>query len=298
MGGGVYSLVDCSTRALSSGYYTKSTHEIFDRKSINNEMNPHGVGLRESRDSTEHPNSLAIIIGLDVTGSMGSIPHSLVKDGLPTIVDGIVKSGVNDPQVLFVAVGDHEIDQAPFQVGQFESSDKLMDHWLTQVFLEGGGGANEGESYLLSWYFAGYRTAIDCFEKRNQKGFLFTIGDEPTLRTLPTRAMKSIFGDGQFEDFDASVLLDKAREKYHVFHIHVQETRAGAIATTVDGWKQLMQGDLIVAQNHSEIPSLIVGLIQAAIGDGVMPGMVDVAIEELPVGVPADAPASDPGIML
>ncbi|KKM94051.1 hypothetical protein LCGC14_1202110, partial [marine sediment metagenome] len=153
MGGGSYSVDDRMTRSISAGYHTKSRQEIFTQATINSAMNPHGITVRESRDSDEHPDSLAIVLALDVTGSMGSVPHYLVKDGLPHIVDGIIKSGIPDPQILFLGIGDHECDRSPLQVGQFESSDELLDKWLTDVWLEGGGGGNDGESYMLAWYF-------------------------------------------------------------------------------------------------------------------------------------------------
>ncbi|MGR9053887.1 MAG: hypothetical protein ACU84J_14670, partial [Gammaproteobacteria bacterium] len=174
MGYGSYSLEQRTIRSEKLGYTTKSAREIFRQRSINSSMNPYGVRLRESRDSAEHPNSLSIVLALDVTGSMGSIPHHLVKQGLPHIMGNIMQHGIKDPQLLFLAVGDHECDRSPLQVGQFESNDELLDKWLTDVFLEGGGGGNEGESYLLAWYFAAFHTAIDCFEKRREKGFLFT----------------------------------------------------------------------------------------------------------------------------
>ena len=85
---------------------------------------------------------------------MGHVPHALVQDGLPHIMETILKKGVEDPQVLFLAIGDHTCDEAPLQVGQFESSDELLDRWLTDVYLEGHGGGNDGESYMLAWYFA------------------------------------------------------------------------------------------------------------------------------------------------
>jgi len=85
MGHGYYSSGHRMLRANSFGYYTKSANEIFSQRTINSSMNPHGVNIRESRDSNDHPNSLAIILALDVTGSMGSIPHHLVKEGLPKI---------------------------------------------------------------------------------------------------------------------------------------------------------------------------------------------------------------------
>jgi hypothetical protein len=216
-------------------------------------MNPHGIRVREARDSAEHPNSVAIILALDVTGSMGSIPHHLVKEGLPKIMGRIIQSGTPDPQLLFLAVGDHECDNSPLQVGQFESNDELLDKWLTDVYLEGGGGGNAGESYLLAWYFAGFHTAIDCFEKREQKGFLFTIGDEPTLPAVSAAALKHIMGDGQYDTYSASVLLDRARELYHVFHLHIRQTSAGSNQYTMDGWKQLMGEQLIILDRHEDV---------------------------------------------
>jgi len=257
MGGGTY----CSTvrlaRATDLGYFDKPSSEIFTQRSINNAMSPYNITTRESRDSKEHPNSLAIVLALDTTGSMGSIPNALVKNGLPAIVSNIIQKGITDPQILFMGVGDHEVDSAPLQVGQFESSDELLDKWLTTVYLEGGGGGNAGESYLLAWYFAGFKTSIDCFEKRKQKGFLFTIGDEPTLSDISVNAIKKIMGDGQYQTFTALELLDKARESYHVFHVHLKETGSGSRQYVIDGWKQLMQDSLIIAERHDQVANLI-----------------------------------------
>ncbi len=55
MGGGSYSYDNRTRNAVTNGYFTKSSQEIFKQRSINNAMNPHGVVLRESRDSKEHP---------------------------------------------------------------------------------------------------------------------------------------------------------------------------------------------------------------------------------------------------
>ena len=261
MGWGYYSVDDRAARAASVGYGTKSAREIFTQRAINNAMNPHGVRLRESRDSAEHPNSVAIVLALDVTGSMGSIPHHLVKECLPTIMGRIIQSGTSDPQLLFLAVGDHECDNSPLQVGQFESSDELLDKWLTDVYLEGGGGGNAGESYLLAWYFAGFHTSIDCYEKRTQKGFLFTIGDEPTLPYILDQSLRRIMGDGQHQTYNADQLLDRARERYHVYHLHIRETGAGSMQATMDGWKQLMGDHLLILERHEEVSTVIPEII-------------------------------------
>jgi hypothetical protein len=257
MGSGTYSLLNRSFRADTLGYSTKSSTEIFNRKTINSSMNPEGIKIREARDSKEHPNTLAIILALDVTGSMGSIPHHLVKEGLPIIVDDIIKSGILDPQVLFLGIGDHTCDSFPLQVGQFESSDELMDKWLTDLYLEGGGGGNEGESYLLAWYFAGNHTSIDCFEKRKEKGFLFTIGDEPYLNDVSKSSLKGIMGDGQYGNLTALELLNKAQEKYNVYHILIKQGSAGSKEHTYNVWKQLLKDNLIICENHKDVSKFI-----------------------------------------
>ncbi|MCI5194328.1 MAG: hypothetical protein D3915_14570 [Candidatus Electrothrix sp. AU1_5] len=261
MGMGSYSLDDRAKRSEIKGYSSRSIREIFSQREVNRAMNPYGVTLRESRDSEEHPESVAIILGLDVTGSMGSIPHHLVQDGLPKIMGKIIQSGTKDPQLMFLAIGDHEYDQSPLQVGQFESSDRLLDKWLTNVYLEGGGGGNTGESYLLAWYFAAFHTAIDCFEKRKKKGFLFTIGDEPTLPDIPVKDLKAIMGNGQYEPSYATTLLDKARQSYHVYHLHIKQTYAGSMQETMDGWKQLLGDHLIILEDHKEVSTVLPQII-------------------------------------
>lgn len=261
MGGGSYDYAARSLRAKSEGYATKSTHEIFESRNINSAMDPYGLVVRESHDSDEHPNSFPIIIALDVTGSMGSIPAFLVKEGLPNIMKTIIDSGIADPQVLFLGIGDHECDRAPLQVGQFESSDALLDHWLTKVYLEGGGGGNDGESYLLAWSIGGKYTSIDSFEKRGKKGVLITIGDEKTLKTLPIRSQENIYGPGQYGAETADQLLDKASEKYNCYHLHICQTRAGSDPSTKASWKQLMGPNLVMVENKEDVDKIISDIV-------------------------------------
>jgi len=272
MGYTSYSSTNRDLRAVDMSYHTAPVHEIFKAKSINNAMSPHGVKVRESRDSEEHPNSLAIVLALDVTGSMGSVPHFLVRNGLPDIMSRIIKQGEPDPQVLFLGIGDHECDTSPLQVGQFESGDELLDKWLTDIYLEGGGGGNYGESYMLAWYFAAYHTAIDCLEKRHKKGYLFTIGDEPVLKEVPARFLKNLMGDGQYEDFTAAALRDKAAERYNVYHIHIHETGSGSRQEVIDGWRQILADNLIVAERKEDVAKIISDTV---VGNGVGQNMME-----------------------
>jgi hypothetical protein len=223
-------------------------------------MSPTDV-TREACDSEEHPNSVPIIIALDVTGSMGFVPHEMIKDGLPNMVQAILDEGVADPQILFMGIGDHECDISPLQVGQFESSDELMDKWLQSVFLEGGGGGNRGESYMLAWLFAAYRTRLDCMDERGKKGILFTIGDEPNLPKLPASAQKNLLGQGQYSDITSAQLLAQAQELYEVYHINIGSTGSGRRKHVKDGWIQTLGDHALFVQDHHAIPEVIAATV-------------------------------------
>lgn len=282
MGHGYYSFEDRVLRSDKLGYKTKSIKDIFKSKLINDEMKPFGISFRESRDSIDHPSSIPVIIGLDVTGSMGSVPHFLVKEGLPNLMGKIMEKGIDDVQILFSAIGDHKYDKFPFQIGQFESSDDLMDKWLTSVYLEGGGGRNGGESYLLSWYFASRYTRLDSIEKRNKKGYLITIGDEPTFNEIPYKVLSDIFGskregvysggwgdifevdgsnEGKSKNYTALELLKEAQEMYNVYHIHISQTKSGKLESTIEGWYELLGDNLIEVEDRNDVSNVISDII-------------------------------------
>ncbi|MEP6931708.1 MAG: hypothetical protein ABI850_16920 [Flavobacterium sp.] len=261
MGGTRYDMDARSSRAKEVGYGSKSASEIFTqnaKRMAHESMNPNGVTFREARDSAVHPNSVPIILGLDVTGSMGHIPHELIKEGLPKLMGGIIQGGVPDPALLFLGIGDHECDGYPLQVGQFESGDEELDMWLTRTYIEGGGGGNAGESYLLAWYFAAFHTKTDAFEKRNQKGLLFTVGDEPNLEVLPASAIKEIMGAGQ-HTYTAKELLEEAKKQYDVYHISVLHSDQAVRADVA--WKELLGQNCLSIADHKEIPNVIKGII-------------------------------------
>src|SRR5262249_20618935 len=133
--------------------------------------------VRESRDSDVHPESHAVAVLLDVTGSMQTVPRILQKS-LPRLMGLLIRKGyLEHPQILIGAVGDATCDSAPLQVGQFESGIEIEED-LGRLFLEGGGGGQVTESYELAMHFLAHHTSLDCVEKRGKKGYAFLIGDE------------------------------------------------------------------------------------------------------------------------
>lgn len=258
MGYSSYSVANRTISASSAGYYTKNVSDIFTQskeRSAHSDMTSRGVVIRESYDSDAHPNTVPVQLYLDVTGSMGHIPHEMIKDGLPTLVGTLIQSGVPDVALMFGAIGDHECDSDPLQVGQFESGDVELDMWLTRTYLEGGGGGNFGESYLLAWYFAANHVRTDAFDKRGQKGFVFTIGDEPTLESISISALKEVMGDaakGQ-NTITADEALAAAQKQNHVFHIFLEHGGRNCD----NAWKQRLGKNLIIINDYKEVPKVI-----------------------------------------
>ena len=218
------------------------------------------VGVRESRDSKEHPFSTPIIIALDVTGSMMDTPYEMIRDQFPKIMDSLIQLGVRDPQIMFMAVGDHVYDRYPIQIGQFESDTAKILDTLQSFVIEGGGGGNRGESYLLAHIVAGYHTETDSWFERHTKGFLFTIGDEPNLDKVEGCYLERVLGYQKgAKTITCQEALDKAKEQYHVFHIHI--TNASHGSRVAESWKTLL-GQNVLTCTSGEVDKVIVTAIK------------------------------------
>lgn len=260
MGGQSYSVSNSVLSRSVNNTYTNTIEQNFTQiaeKKAHDSMKSQGIFLREARDSDVNPESFPIIIALDFTASMGMIPQNLIQEGLPKMVSSIIQGGVQHPAILFLGIGDHEVDRFPLQIGQFESGDEELDLWLKRSYLEQGGGANEGESYSLAHYFAAKHTITDAWEKRNQKGVLITIGDEPNLKSYPTRAIKEIMGNSQAEGFTAEDMLTEVQEKWMVFHINPKADQNVSWRDTNAYWTEFLGGKYHAVSDYKDVPLLI-----------------------------------------
>lgn len=224
---------------------------------IHRDLSPDGVDVRESRDSSLHPDSVPIIVALDVTGSMGSIPENLIRNKLGALMNTIIDNGILDPQIMFMAIGDHVADDFPLQVGQFESGTRELDECLSKIFIERGGGGQNLESYPLAWYFAARHTSIDSFEKRHEKGFLFTIGDEGFHYRMAVDPLRSKCGYRGQEELVAPALFNEACRSYYVFHIHANEGSYHNDYSVFSQWKTLLGERFLVLEDQNNIAELI-----------------------------------------
>ena len=253
-------------KAITTQRATQPKQEVFTQRTCHPMMNPHGVKLRESRDSEAHPRSLGIVFALDVSGSMGEIPRKLATQTLPDFMQTLGEAGVPDPQVLFMGVGCAASDRAPLQVGQFESTERLMDQWLTWMYLEGGGGGGN-ESYELAMYFAARHTAMDCLEKHGRRGYLFVTGDEPPNPAVSRNEVKKLIGDELEADLPIGRAIEELQKSFEPFFLIPDPGRAAKVERA---WRDLL-GDRVVVmagpEDTSYVAAGLVSLLEGAAKD-------------------------------
>jgi hypothetical protein len=255
-------------RIFSNSVFRKTRDEIYTSRKIHKTLDPKGVKMRESRDSVDNPQSTPIIVGLDVTGSMGYLAENIAKEGLGTLFQGILdRKPVTDPHIMFMGIGDAACDQAPLQVSQFEADNRIVEQ-LTNLFLEKGGGGNNSESYDFPWYFAARHTVHDSMIKRGKRGYLFTVGDEQTPQTLTKNQLEKFLGYSPEADVSSATSLEEARRLYDVFHVVIEEgDHARRYPKAVrDSWTNLLGQRVIFLPDHKLLAQTIVSAIQIAEG--------------------------------
>jgi hypothetical protein len=247
--------------------YSRATfaRPVGDRR-VHDLLNPFGA-TRESRDGADHPASRAIAVMMDVTGSMSSLP-SLMLGRLPQLHGLVQRKGyLADPQVLFGAIGDATCDRAPLQVGQFES-DNRMDDDLMRLFLEGGGGGQKTESYELALYFFARHTAVDCWEKRGERGYLFIIGDEMPYGAVKPDEARRIIGDDLRQPIPTPAIVAEAAGRYHLFYLLPRAASHGGDPEVLGAWRSLLGQRVIElddVEDVGEAIALAIGMTEGAV---------------------------------
>lgn len=176
---------------------------------------------RECLDSDEHPETIPVILALDVTGSMGAAAAEVAKK-LNEIMTELYKSDeIKDVEFCIMAIGDFSYDHAPLQVSQFESDIRIAEQ-LDKVWFEHGGGGNYSESYTAAWYFGLNHCKLDCWN-RGKKGIIITLGDEELNSYLPKYKVKEFIGDNVQSNIKTKELYEQAKEKFDIYHLAVDD---------------------------------------------------------------------------
>ncbi|MEU7869319.1 hypothetical protein [Dactylosporangium sp. NPDC049140] len=255
----VYDAADRYRRATGASAFAYSDSGA---RTAHTALDPKGIKARESRDSDEHPESVAIAVLFDVTGSMGSVPRVL-QQKLPQLLGLLLRKGyVTDPQILFGAIGDATCDRVPLQVGQFESDNRL-DEDLGRFVLEGGGGGQMTESYELAMYFMARHTSLDCLDKRNRRGYLFIIGDEEAYAKVKPNEVRRFIGDELGEAISLRAIVEEVRRKYDTYYILPAGSSYAGNTAILDFWRKLLGQNVIALDDLDavcETIALTIGL--------------------------------------
>lgn len=202
--------LDCSLNAS----------QIYKSIRLDSMLSPLNV-TRECLDSDEHPETIPVILALDVTGSMGAAAAEVAKK-LNEIMTELYKSNeIKDVEFCIMAIGDFAYDNAPLQVSQFESDIRIAEQ-LDKVWFERGGGGNHSESYTAAWYFGVNHCKLDCWN-RGKKGIIITLGDEELNPYLPKYKVKEFIGDNIQSDIETKALYEQAKEKFDIYHLAVDD---------------------------------------------------------------------------
>ena len=234
-----------------------SVQEVYKAYHLNPLLDPKNV-MRECRDTAEHPETIPVILALDVTGSMGRAATMCAGklDEIMTELYGEVK----DVEFLMMGIGDLACDDAPIQASQFESDIRILDQ-TTKIYFESGGGGNAFESYTAAWYFGLYNTNLDCW-KRGKKGIIITMGDEPLNPYLPGEELSYVMGTST-QDVDTEELYKEVLKKYDVYHIAItNESSYWRYEERIkNSWGKLLNQHLIIATSD-ELPEVIKEIVK------------------------------------
>jgi len=157
-----------------------------------------------------------------------------------------------------MAVGDATSDHSPLQVGQFESTAELMDQWLTWCHLEGGGGGSGEESYELALYFLALHTEMDCWVKRQKRGYLFMTGDEKPYRILSRHVVEAVVGDRLDDDLKVEEVVAELQKTFVPFFVIPDSGRRRRCERT---WRDLLGDHVLCMDEPSDVCFVTAGAL-------------------------------------
>lgn len=240
-------------------------------RSMDKLLNPKNV-TRECCNSEEHPNTIPVILALDVTGSMGAACKE-TAEALGVIMTDLY-SKFKDVQIMVMGIGDLAYDYAPIQISQFESDVRIAE-WLDKIFMEHGGGGNGYESYTAAWYMGVRHCKLDCWNQ-GRKGIIITMGDEPLNPYLPAAPLNDATGDHvEGRGVETTELYEEAIKKFDIFHIAINDHSSsyGYYKDRVDASFKKVLSERYLVSTIQKLGDTICKCIENSVEDKSIPDM-------------------------
>lgn len=222
--------------------------------------------IRECRYSADSPNATPVVLVLDVTGSMSSLPKRVLGE-MPKAFGAIQdQASIKDPQLLVAAVGDSYSDKAPFQVGEFEADDELIEAQTAKIYCEGNGGGQSKESYGLPIHFLARQVEADCFQD-GRKGLAFIVCDEDYYSTITNVDMEWLGLEPGTPVMDITELVEEAKTHWNLYVVRPTNNGYFTNSSISQRWKDLVGEENVLAiDSPDEISSLMAGVSASLAG--------------------------------
>lgn len=208
-------------KSSSSGHFSiggssssKSKKDL-GRVGLHPDLNPFGKIITSLKECP-------VVIVLDVTGSNIEFAR-IFYDKAPMLHGQIEQQGyLKDFDICFIATGDANGDYAPLQVCNFEYGIAL-DNQLKKLFLEGGGGGQEMETYELATYYL----LKSCNMPNAKMPLCFIIGDEAPYPYLHPEIVESILGENISEPISNRSIFSDLFKKFYGNAFFIQNPYCG-----------------------------------------------------------------------
>lgn len=265
MGSGSFDRHVYASYSVSNGRtYDENTGRVsgqqFVARRLDASLDPRHFTIRECANSKEHPNTIPVILALDVTGSMGAACKE-TAEALGVIMEELYRR-FQDIEFCVMGIGDLAYDQAPIQMSQFESDIRIAEA-LDKIYIEGNGGGNQFESYTAAWYMGLKRTRLDCFDKQGRKGIIITMGDEPLNPYLPKGTLNAMANASEQGDVETPELYEQVIKKFDVYHIAVDDEHSSYrwYASRIEESFKPLLGDRLKVSKINNLSTTIIDCI-------------------------------------
>lgn len=276
MGAGSY---NSAASAYRSANRVATGAKLFDFSSRATQIHPSldvkNKPFRECRDNADNPVSIPIAVFIDVTGSNTSAAEPMMQD-FHKCMSVILDAGVEYPTVLIGATGDSRSDQAPFQVGEFEASDELLEECTGKIWLEGNGGGQQKESYAIPLAYAYHNIKTDHWDKRGKKGHLFIVADEGSHDLLESDLSRFAINGTPMTTKEA---FELAATRWNIYILRPKESMYKNDKKIIAFWEDIAGADRVIPlESYAQLNGTIASL--TALNEGIDPATLKAVVDK------------------
>eukprot|EP00300_Choanocystis_sp_HF-7_P016875 c19560_g2_i2.p1 GENE.c19560_g2_i2~~c19560_g2_i2.p1 ORF type:complete len:447 (-),score=61.89 c19560_g2_i2:118-1458(-) len=157
----------------------------------------------------------------------------------------VLQEYVDDPALSFAAIGDFKAgDKAPLQITEFQKG-HAIDSEVQKLWLEGGGGGNNKESYLEAMMYFASPACVRFPLSSDKKSFFFITGDEGMYPSVERGTVRKLFGNVDLGfKCSTNVAFEIPAEAGGIrdFHVTLPDGQEGDVHVDEANWPNIPDG--------------------------------------------------------